>query len=449
MSASFVSAQQLPQYSLYLNNDFVLNPAIAGTKSYNPLYLHIRNQWAGFSKAPKTQLITYHSPFNKKVGLGGILFNDNTGGAIKRTGAQLNYAYRVPMSNDFTLSMGLSAGLYQYIFDQDRVELHDDEPDEAMKGGMEKILVHDANFGLYLYKDEFYFGASVPHLIQSKINLESLNDENKLVRHYFITSGYRFNEVKPNIDIEPSILLKGIGAAPMQLDVNIRAHYKNFLWGGLSFRSKDAVVVMLGGDYNNYLFGYSYDIAISDIASHSVGSHGIMVGYKFGKAGKDSDNDGLTDDVDLCPNEWGEKKTGGCPDSDEDGIIDKFDKCPDIKGTHRLYGCPFEMTDEMKKIVNEILSKQIFYGNSEQLVNGIKPALAEFAQKLKDNPTWDVIFDGAIGQMNDEEEDFNLSIDRAMGLKNHLESLGVNQARIKLGYSSELLRKGTIYIYEE
>ena len=44
----FISTgQQLPLYSQYMLNDFAINPALAGSKSYSPIRLNVRNQWAG------------------------------------------------------------------------------------------------------------------------------------------------------------------------------------------------------------------------------------------------------------------------------------------------------------------------------------------------------------------------------------------------------------------
>ena len=54
----------------------------------------------------------------------------------------------------------------------------------------------------------------------------------------------------------------------------------------------------------------------------------------------DSDGDGLTDDVDLCPFLYGLAIQSGCPDSDGDGIADIDDNCPTVYGAMNLMGCP-------------------------------------------------------------------------------------------------------------
>jgi OOP family OmpA-OmpF porin len=69
----------------------------------------------------------------------------------------------------------------------------------------------------------------------------------------------------------------------------------------------------------------------------------------------DTDGDGLTDDVDKCPNEPEDldnfQDDDGCPenDNDQDGIPDANDKCPDTpedkNGIDDEDGCPEEDTD--------------------------------------------------------------------------------------------------------
>ena len=54
----------------------------------------------------------------------------------------------------------------------------------------------------------------------------------------------------------------------------------------------------------------------------------------------DTDEDGIADKMDDCPNTFGERRFAGCPDTDSDGIVDSDDKCPTMHGTLALNGCP-------------------------------------------------------------------------------------------------------------
>jgi len=55
---------------------------------------------------------------------------------------------------------------------------------------------------------------------------------------------------------------------------------------------------------------------------------------------KDVDGDSIADYLDKCPNVKGLAQFNGCPDTDGDGIQDSEDKCPNVKGLAQFGGCP-------------------------------------------------------------------------------------------------------------
>lgn len=273
-SIGLLQAQQLPHFSQYMQNDFVLNPAVAGSYDYSPVLLTFRSQWTGFNDAPVTQTVSAHTSLLKNMGLGGFLFNDKTG-PISRMGLQLAYAYHVRAGAKSYLSFGVGAMMYQHVLDKSLITL--DEPDDnAMLGDKTRKLMADAVFGIKYTYEGFYFGFSAPQLIQSELKLSNSN-LNKLVRHYFVNTGYKIN-INDDVALEPSILFKAISAAPMQLDGNLKVIYKDMLWLGSSFRNGDAAVIMVGLRKNSFQFGYSYDATLSEIKKYSSGTHEIVLG---------------------------------------------------------------------------------------------------------------------------------------------------------------------------
>ena len=80
-------SQQLFRRAQYLVNPYLSNPAVAGTTLDSPIYATVRNQWAGFDGAPRTQVLSGYTSLPGRLGIGGIVFNDNTGGAIRQTRA--------------------------------------------------------------------------------------------------------------------------------------------------------------------------------------------------------------------------------------------------------------------------------------------------------------------------------------------------------------------------
>lgn len=66
---------------------------------------------------------------------------------------------------------------------------------------------------------------------------------------------------------------------------------------------------------------------------------------KFGGC-PDTDNDDVQDSEDACPNLAGSILHNGCPDSDSDGLFDNEDDCPAIAGPADNKGCPYADADK-------------------------------------------------------------------------------------------------------
>jgi len=278
--ASNCFAQQLPVYSQYILNDFLLNPAIAGSiEEYSPVRISIRNQWVGFDGAPQTQTLSFHGLLGKGVGLGGFIFHDITG-PIRHTTIQFSGAYHIPFKHlNSKLSFGLSTALSQYSLKKEELKADPDGfPDPTIDQGINKTVVPDMSFGVYYSSKDHYAGLSVVQLVQSRLNSKS--DSLREVRHYFLFAGYDF-WVNDDFTVEPSFLLKGTETSPFQVDVNTKVFYKEDYSLGISYRHKDAVVVMLGVKFKQFYLGYAYDIVLSNIQKYSGGSHEIIVGFNI------------------------------------------------------------------------------------------------------------------------------------------------------------------------
>jgi len=65
-------AQQEPLFTQYYVNDMAINPAISGSKTYNPLTIQTRQQWLGFEGAPLSTNISYHGALNDRSAMGVI-----------------------------------------------------------------------------------------------------------------------------------------------------------------------------------------------------------------------------------------------------------------------------------------------------------------------------------------------------------------------------------------
>jgi len=87
--------------------------------------------------------------------------------------------------------------------------------------------------------------------------------------------------------IEPTLIAKKVIPAPFKFELSVKAIYKNKLWGGLAFRTQDALSVVLGYTHDKKIhFGYAFDLAINDIRKYSPTSHEVVFGYNFDRIKK-------------------------------------------------------------------------------------------------------------------------------------------------------------------
>ncbi len=280
--AALTKAQQLPMYSQYLTNDFILNPAIAGSKPYFPIQINSRTQWSSLGTiAPKTNTLSYHMPVAyNAIGLGAIVMQDETG-PYSQIGITLSFAYHIQLDEDdiTRLSLGLSGLMTQHNLNQDDLTFHN--PDPEFQGSYSK-MVPDASFGAYLYSKNFSLSASAHQLFEStfKESVQDIFGDNSQVRHYFAHASYRI-DIHSDLAIEPSLLVKSTEVSPTQLDVNARVIIDNNYWAGLSLRSSESLVVLTGLNMGSLFLSYSYDYGISSLSSVASGSHEISLGFNI------------------------------------------------------------------------------------------------------------------------------------------------------------------------
>ncbi|MDA9808452.1 PorP/SprF family type IX secretion system membrane protein, partial [Flavobacteriales bacterium] len=161
--------QQKPLFTQYYVNDMVINPAISGSKTYNPLTIQTKQQWLGFEGAPLTTSISYHGALNDRSAMGGYLMFDKAYPELQAN-LHLNYAYHIPLNYDnVNLSFGLGAKIKYYNLDFNKGDLPPG-PDPAFSTSSYDKTTGDASSGTYLYGRDFYFGFAILNLFESSFN---------------------------------------------------------------------------------------------------------------------------------------------------------------------------------------------------------------------------------------------------------------------------------------
>jgi len=284
--SGLASAQQIALNSQYLFNEMIVNAGATGTKEYIPVQFNFRKQWTSFPGSPTTQLISAHSAIAKKMGFGGVIFND-VSGPSRRTGLNINTSYQLQLDkrNNHKLGLGLGVSVTQHLIDVTKLTTYlPDDP--AVLRGYNNQMVPDANFGaFYHYKDKGFAGISASNLVQLKRDLYNFENllYNPLMRTYYVIGGYHFDLGK-NFGLKTTALGQVIETGTWQADLTLLGTYRDMLWLGASYRHTDCVAFLAGGQVGPFKFGYSYDYTLSDIGQYSSGSHEIFLELQLSRS---------------------------------------------------------------------------------------------------------------------------------------------------------------------
>ena len=157
------TAQQTPQYSHYLFNQFQINPAVAGTKQCLDMRFGYRTQWVGFEGAPRTGLASINGALGKPKRNGvshgiGVMFEADNTDPFSKTEFNLAYAFHFKMNREMRGSLGLFAGFTQYRLDLSTALVEDGSDPILIGGSSSNLLVPEVSPGFWMYNKKFYLG---------------------------------------------------------------------------------------------------------------------------------------------------------------------------------------------------------------------------------------------------------------------------------------------------
>ena len=313
------NAQQLPQYSQYMRNQIVTNPAASGIYDFMDLAIGGRFQWAGLEGAPKTAFLygstvlnTTRTKFNPglrtsqgpvrnpKVGtgrikhaLGGQVVADEFG-AFRRVSAGAIYSIHLPVSQTQNISFGTKLGLSNNTFLEDRATvltsmvgytgpLMTDPTYDAFIANQSSKSFMDLGFGVYFYSNDMFIGVSADQLTRDFVSFGSGTANFDPNIHFQATAGYKFS-VSQNLTLMPNMLVKYLSPAPISVEGGFQLEYKEWMWAGLSYRHTDAIIGMIGCNLNEkFKLGYSFDFSLSEFNNYTAGGHELVLGLMLGR----------------------------------------------------------------------------------------------------------------------------------------------------------------------
>lgn len=308
--ARIVTAQQLPQYTQYVFNNYLLNPAVTGIENYTDVKLGHRNQWTGLDGAPVTSYLSVNTPIGRNFiegdatsfsagnginpssrsytqnyqasephhGIGAMIITDKAG-PLTQTNVAATYAYHLGLTNRINLSVGVMAGFNRINLNTSIITLTDPN-DPAIKNGENSQWKPDIGAGVWLYSSDYYVGFSGQRLLPQNYAFgvsESIT-KSPTVPHFFLTAGVKLY-LTDEITFLPSFLIKKIDPVPLTYDINGKFNFQDRFWIGGSYRRNDSFGLLAGFNLSSFInVGYSYDITTSALNTVSRGTHEIVIG---------------------------------------------------------------------------------------------------------------------------------------------------------------------------
>ena len=260
-------------YSQYIYSGLLINPGYAGSQDALNITAAYRNQWTGFTGAPKDFSLAAHTPLrNKKTNLGFIVSNQKYG-ITSKTDLNIAYAYRIKMKES-NLSFGLQAGIDFMRNDWSLVKTTD-QNDPNFIPQIEKKSIPKFGAGIYYSNKKMYAGLAFPTLYR----IDSKSSFSPVALNLY--SGVLF-KLNNELIIKPSALIRYVRNSPLQWDLTGTFYLNKIMGVGFGYRSNDAVYAFLDLKINNQLnLGYGYDFTTSQLKNYSSGSHELMLRYLF------------------------------------------------------------------------------------------------------------------------------------------------------------------------
>ena len=299
------SQEGLPIYTDYLtDNYYLIHPSMAGIADCSKIRMTARQQWFGQDDAPKLLTMSVNGRLGEdsKSGVGAIFYADKNG-YHSQTGAYLTYAHHLLFSRNMVdlnmLSFGLSAGVIQYKLDE--TSFLSEGFDPIIAGIEQSSANFNVDIGASYHLINFYAHATIKNLL----NNDGINNDVEItsnLRRYLFSAGNVFRKMGSEWSYEPSIMFQyKDGTGESSIDVNAKVYKKmefGKLWGGISYRrSLDGaeyldgsgissqklqhLTPILGIDYKDFVFAYTYTYQSNSLVFTNGGFHQFTLGYNF------------------------------------------------------------------------------------------------------------------------------------------------------------------------
>ena len=282
LSMNCVFAQQDSQYTQYMYNTVVINPAYAGSRGVTSIFLLHRTQWVGLDGAPVTNSFAINKPVsNTNLGYGISLVNDRIGVSDSNTFSG-DLSYSIPISSSSKVSFGLKASANWLSVDYNRLTILD--PNDIVLSEQNNInnqFSPNIGLGVYWHSDRNYIGLSVPQFLETKRYDDNISSTAKDKMHIYLIAGTVF-EWTTDWQFKPALLTKLVQGAPLQVDVSANFLFNQKFTFGVAYRLNAAVTGLVGFQVSDsWQIGYGYDSDTTRLSDYNSGSHEIFLRFEL------------------------------------------------------------------------------------------------------------------------------------------------------------------------
>ncbi|MBQ1176383.1 MAG: PorP/SprF family type IX secretion system membrane protein [Paludibacteraceae bacterium] len=271
------------------------NPSAIGNNEKIQIFTAGRMQYVGMGleQTPTSALLNAHY-YNEKLKSGfGLSFTYDELGLYNQTiNAKLCYAYNVDLFEGGLLSLGLSAGVVNKMFDPSRHVWRD--TGDPLDGGEEitNTTAFDLDFGLEFSWKYLLVGASITHLpgiTQDVRTTAAPTHINAYVRgNIYLPEKFNLIPAAAYTNIgacNTGKLISGDNAQVVSLgqehlvDVSLTALYDGKYWLGVGYRLNTAVSFMAGFEWHWLRIGYCYDLSVGPVWDLTSSTHEVMLSF--------------------------------------------------------------------------------------------------------------------------------------------------------------------------
>lgn len=275
-------AQQDPQFSMYMFNKFMLNPAFAGAQGGTNITAVGRTQWVGIDGAPNTFGVSANAPiYALRGGVGGVIMGDLIG-PFRTVTVKGAYAFKLNLGQSgAAMHFGIGIGFFNKQLDGTNWRYQGQDPALKDRVVSETNVDLGAGIAFTMPNDKLFVGISADHLTEPVLSQFTTTKKTRLARSFNFIGGYKFNLNRTGtMSLTPSTYIR-FTYPNVQVDFNLNFAVSPMIFG-VSYRLLSDIVAIIGFNATKSLFvAYSYDYNHTALGAATSGSHEVILSYTF------------------------------------------------------------------------------------------------------------------------------------------------------------------------